>query len=457
MAATPRRIVLLQSVLEVAKRLTFARSTRQLWLDYAVTYSAMFGVMATGLLTYRFASLNFGEEQFSQYALARRVITFLLPLLALGTAVSLSRKVAGCRFDSRHANEAGFIAAALTLMIASAALFTLAVLAAPRLFALLFFGDSKFDYLAIAIVPMLVGLGFHVVCYAQFHGRLSMRWANVILLLNTGLVPLAVVAVSSNVETALGWTGLAVALVSLAAILLQLRAEEFNVQGVGPALRELIQFGPRRVPGDLAFVALLMLPATLVTYSCGIRLGGLVAFCMTLLTFGQAMTMPISTMLLPQATEMLRSGRLYELRRNAILLLICALSISTLGIIVFWFAQDAVLRLCLGNYAPELPALATILMLGVVPLNCHTCLRSIVDAGNDLAINARSSCVALGCFFVVWWIASYAVADLYAAPVALVFALLCLASLSLREAWQILKPTSNWAQPPLTLLRREAA
>jgi hypothetical protein len=124
---------------------------------------------------------------------------------------------------------------------------------------------------------------------------------------------------------------------------------------------------------------------------------------------------------------------------------------------VFWFAQDAVLRLCLGNHAPELPALATILMFGVVPLNCHTCLRSIVDAGNELAVNARSSCVALGCFFAVWWIASHVVSDLYAAPMALVFALLCLASLSLREAWQILKPTSNWAQPPLTLLRREAA
>jgi O-antigen/teichoic acid export membrane protein len=428
-----------------------------LWLSYATTYLATLGVMVTGMMTYRLASLNYGADGFSEYALARRVISFIQPLLALGIAVSLSRKVAGCRLESHRISETGYLSAGFTLILASSFAFSLLLLCFPRCFAQLCFGSSEYALLTMAMAPMFLGICLHFVCYAHLHGRFRLHFAGLVQFLNIGLIPMLFVVWSMSIPAVLFWTGIAMSLVSLIGIGLQFYTADDRAHGVLPAIGELLRFGPRRVTGDLAFAALMLLPAALVTHTCDVRLGGQVAFCITLLALAQTTTAPVSTILLPQATQMLRSGRLEELRINTGKLLCVALGITALGTLFFFVATDLVLRICLGSYARELPGLTMIVMLGALPLNCHTCLRSIIDAGKEQAVNARSACLGLIAFILTWICARLIVGDLYAAPVALVVALYCLAMCSSLEAWQILKPNSIWAEPVAPLAPREAA
>jgi hypothetical protein len=276
-------------------------------------------------------------------------------------------------------------------------------------------------------------------------------------LLNVGLIPLVVILCTTSVLAAFFWTGLTLSLVNLAGICIQYRRAAAGTHGLYCAIVELVRLGPPRIPGDIALAALMMLPATIVAHSYDARLGGLVAFCITLLTLAQTTTMPISTMLLPQATRMLRSGRVAELRANTIMLVMAGLAITLCEVLFVWIATDLVLQICLGEYALELPGFAKVIMLGALPLNWHTCLRSIIDAGKDLPLNARSSCLALASFFPAWFVASYGQAGQYAAPIGLVFALCCLAALSSWEAWRILSPASEWARISVEPSRREAA
>ena len=379
-------------------------------LDYALTYLTTLGLVVTAMLTYRVAAQSFGEMGLSQYALMRRIIAFIQPTLALGLAVALSRSIAARRFDSRSSSESSYLLAGLVIILASTLAFLVFLLLCPELIAYAFFGSTDYYRHTLALCPMFVGLSLHVVCYAQLHGRFSMRLANMFQLVNIGVIPLIAILCTSSLDATFWWTGFTVALVSISAIGSQLRNVKTAVQGVFPAIRELLRLGPARVPGDVALAALMVMPATMAAHSCGLKQGGLVAFCVTLLTLAQTTTTPISTLLLPQATAMLRCGDVAELRSKVLGLLAVSLSVTASGIVFFWLATDFVLTLCVGKYAAELPGLAQIIILGALPLNSYTCLRSIVDAGRDRAVNARSICLSLVCFFVALPIARYAAA-----------------------------------------------
>lgn len=417
------------------------------WSDYAITYLTTLGLIVMGMLTYRAANECFGELALSQYAVMRRIVAFIQPTLAIGLAVALSRRVAARRFDDDSNSESSYLLAALILILASTTAVVIPLILFPQKFAFAFFGSMDYRPHVLAIAPMLVGMGLHVVCYAQLHGRFSMRSANLLQLLNIGLIPFIAIICASSLPEAFFWTGSLIALVSITGIALQIRNVRSAIQGIFPACAQLLRLGPPRVPGDIALALLMVTPATIVTHYCGVMEGGLVAFCVTLLTLAQTTTTPISTLLLPQATALLRSGNVGVLRRQVLALLTVSLVISAPAILVFWLATDFFLTICLGKYAAELPGLAQIIILGALPLNGYTCLRSVVDAGRDRAVNARSCCLSLVCFFIVMPSVRTISSDFYFAPISFVIALFCLAGFTSWEAWQLLGNKPESAEP----------
>jgi len=413
------------------------------WVDFTLTYATTLGLMIAGMLTFRIASQNFGELGLSQYAVMRRAVAFIHPFLAIGLAVSLSRKVAARRFDSPHINRTSYLLGATVLVCASMLTLLLPLFLLPSWAAYAIFGRADYYKHAIALVPTMAGMGFHVVCYAQFRGTHSIRLANLVQIMNLAIVPLVAMAVASSIREAFVSSGIAITAISLAGIIFQLRANKETIGSIKSAIASLIRYGVPRVPGDIAFAALIMLPAVAVTHSSSVDAGGLVAFGIVLLTVSQSIVSPISTIILPQATEMLRDGHVGELRRKVARLLVASMMVTILGVCIFFAVSDFILGILLGSYAAELPGVSRVILLGAVPLNCHICLRSIVDAGRERAINGRNAFVALTLFVFVAPVIRFFTNDLLAFSAALAIALWVLATLTILETWKILRPTSN--------------
>jgi hypothetical protein len=117
----------------------------------------------------------------------------------------------------------------------------------------------------------------------------------------------------------------------------------------------------------------------------------------------------------------------------------------TVGIVLMLFAfTEPLLRICLGGFPDELLGIVRIVIIGALPFNWHTCLRSIADAAHDRAINTRNSAFALIAFLVSLPATSYATSDAHSAPWALVIALGCLASATTWHAWLVLRPNTTW-------------
>jgi len=413
------------------------------WVDYFLTYVTTLGLIVAGVLTFRMASQNFGELGLSQYAVMRRAVAFIHPFLAIGLAVSLSRKVAARRFDSPHINQTTYLLGAIVLVCASILAVLLPLLLLPSWAAYAVFGRADYSKHAIALAPMIAGMGLHVVCYSQYRGVHSIRLANLVQVMNLAIVPLVAMTAASSVREAFINSGIAITAISLVAILFQLSTNKENIGSIKSAIVSLIRYGVPRVPGDIAFAALIMLPAAAATHSSNVDTGGLVAFGIMLLTLSQSIVSPISTIILPQATEMLRDGHVGELRTKVVRLLVASMAVTVLGVCVFFAASDFILAMLLGSYAAELPGISRVILLGAVPLNCHVCLRSIIDAGRERAINGRNAFIALTLFVFIAPVTRLFTNDLLAFSAALAIALWALAILTAWEAWKILCPTSN--------------
>ena len=420
------------------------RPASRIWIDYAVTYGATFGLVITGMLAFRLASTGFGDLGLSEYAISRRVIGFAQPTVALGLMVALSRKIAASKFHPQGANQRAYMLAGLAIVLTAAAILAAVLVAFREQLAFTFFGSSQFGNLMLAIIPLVIGWSLHLVCYANFHGNLQMCRASLLQLFNLGLVPLAAIVCAPTISAALFWWGIIVMLACSVVVLVEGLIAAEPPRRFLFAVRDLMRCGPPRVPGDLAIASLMVLPAIIAAHQGGVRLGGLVAFSMTLLTLAQTPIVPISSILLPRATELLHRGETDVLRTQVLRLLAVSMTM-TLGIVLMFFAfTEPLLRLCLGSVPDELPAIARIVILGAVFFNWHTCLRSVADAAHDRAINTRNSGFALIAFLVALPATNYVAGEAHSAAWALLVALSCLAGATSWHAWLVLRPSTTW-------------
>lgn len=420
------------------------RTAPRIWIDYAFTYGATFGLVVTGMLAFRFASNGFGDLGLSEYAISRRVIGFTQPTVALGLMVALSRRIAAAKFHPHGPNQHAYMLAGLTIISAAAAVCAAVLFVFREQLAFTFFGSTEFGDLMLAIIPLVVGWSLHIVCYARFHGQLQMCRASLLQLFNLGLVPLAVMAGAPSISAALFWWGLTVTLACTTVVLFDCLKAVEPPRRFKFAVRDLLRCGPPRVPGDLAIATLLVLPATIAAHRGGMKFGGLIAFSMTLLTLAQTPIVPISSILLPRATQLLQRGETDRLRSQVARLLAVSMVMSLGSIAAFCAFTEPALQLCLGRFSSDLPAISRIVILGALPLNWHTCLRSVADAAHDRAVNTRTSGIALLAFLAALPAANYIAGESHAEAWALVFAFFCLAGATSWHAWLVLRPSTPW-------------
>lgn len=156
--------------------------------DLIYTFLTEFFVLISGLLVYRLASNYFLGDGFSEYALSRRVISFVQPALLLGLGVGIPRYIA-FSYKNLIDRESYFVSGCIVIFLVI--LFCLLVLNTfTHFFAFLFFGNDKFEYLIFPISLILTGLLLHTLCYAYFRGNLKMLYANILQLNNVSIIPI---------------------------------------------------------------------------------------------------------------------------------------------------------------------------------------------------------------------------------------------------------------------------
>jgi O-antigen/teichoic acid export membrane protein len=356
--------------------------------DYILTFITELTILGSGLLVYRLAADILGKEGFSEYALVRRTISFLLPGLILGMGVAIPRYIGYSYFNFKKANTyfiAGFI-----ILFSIILIFSLLINLFQKNFAFLFFGDSKYYYLVFPINIMLIGLIFHSLCYGYFRGNLSMIKANFLQLINMGIVPFLVFFLKDNLKEIILLNGLIIILVSFIFLTMILKNITFERNEIYTNLKELIAYGIQRVPGDFGLSGLFSLPSTITAHISGITVAGYVAFGISLLNMIGAVFAPLGLILLPKTTQLVVNKDFESLKYYISKILKVTCIITVLVVFFFEIIANEIITLYLGNPPSDLVIITRIIVIASLGYTTYISMRSVIDAYYVKAINTKN-------------------------------------------------------------------
>jgi O-antigen/teichoic acid export membrane protein len=372
--------------------------------DLIITFITEFFVLASGLLVYKLAANYLGSNGFSEYTLTRRNTSFLQPLLLLGLGVGIPRYVAYATTKKDSLNpDIYFISGFFILLFVSFISLGLINILKDT-FAFLMFGSSNYASFILPISLMLLGLLFHSICYSYLRGRLQMLRANLLQIINAGLIPLLAFLIKDIKGvlfiTGSGWIIFSI-LFFLFFIIKSMNFDDVNVTNIKASAKELLFYGIQRVPGDFGLAALLTLPFTFTAHIAGIKEAGYVAFGISLLNMAGAVFAPIGVILLPKVSQLIGNGDMRHLKYYVLRLLKITFFLTITGVVLFEIFADKIISLYLGKGFSDLVMVTRIIMISSIGFNIFLLMRNVIDAYHTRAINTINILISLLLFLIL--------------------------------------------------------
>ena len=371
---------------------------RRLRTDFVETFLVEIAALAAGLWLYRAASLQLGVAGFAEYALARRVISLLQPVVVLGMDVGVVRYVAMAMGDraqiARHAGTAAAVMAGAVVVVCGV------LLLFPEPSARLLFGTSRSSHLIVPLLWMIAGGALLPFAYSYLRGRSWGRPANLLQLLAQAVGPVVAITVAGSRTTwAIGGIGIGWVAASAAMLL------AFRPPLVRPAGRDLsrplVRYGLARFPGDLIQVALFSVPPILVAHAVDQPTAAVFAMGIAVVTMVGSMFVPVGHVLLPEASRLVKTGDTLRLKRHVVRLLAVVSVVATAGVaaavaLAPWIIHSY-LELELAGAVGEL----RLVVWAAIPFALYMAARRILDAVHEAPVNALNLGVAFGAFLAV--------------------------------------------------------
>jgi O-antigen/teichoic acid export membrane protein len=368
---------------------------------YVITFATEFLVLISSLLVYKLAAIVLGNTGFSEYALSRRILSFIQPAVLMGLTVGIPRYMGYHSTASREKGDLYFISGAIIMFLAVFIIIPVFLLLRKEM-SFLLFGSSGYSHFIFPINLLLVGTIAHLLCYSYFRGRLLMVKANILQIINIAILPLAVFGFAkdtTNVLMLLGGTRCLISLVFLYAIFRQIPLLDFK-RNIFPNAKELLSYSIPRVPGDFGWAALLSLVAFFTAHSSGVTEAGNVAFGISLLVAGGSLLSPIGIVLLPHASRMVAKLQMAELRVFVKHILSISVLLAVLGVIVLELFGNRIIELYLGQNFVGMTFVLKILIIASIPYAIFVAMVNVIDSFYIKALNTKNILISLFLFLL---------------------------------------------------------
>ena len=385
---------------------TQAASGRQVhpfFQDMGVTVLAQVAFALLSLALYRLLAEKTGTAGFASYSLVKQSIGFLFPVVMVGLVSGLPRYLA-LPADERGPSSGAYLLAGLGICIATTALVGVVALAIPDFVAGLFFGSSARTDLVAPFVALLAGTTVFYLAWGYFRGLMRVRRASALQVGAFALPPPLIVVIFSGepIATLIALMALALAIISLLALgpSLMRSLERAPRRETPAAAGVLFNYGHRRVPGDLAQVALFVLVPVL-----GAHVGSLtdVAY----LSAGQQVLAVLSLAVIPIGLVLLPSlARLWATDRERAAAYVAQLASFAAHSAIFLSAQavifaDIAVSIWLGSSFDDAGSVVTVTVTPAALFVVYLLLRSSLDAVAVRSYNSRNNLAALAVFGAV--------------------------------------------------------
>jgi len=351
--------------------------------------TAMANVVAGSLLfvLFRLIAEGFGEAAFGDYQLARAATTLLSPLLLLGAGVVIPREIA--RRDS-NLNDLDVMAGGVAVTFPLAGLLLVLALVAPEAGSIV--GASSSSLVLPTALFVVAVLTVSVVA-SVLRGQGRFLEYNLLLIGTTSFGPLLGFLLANSIGGLLLISAAVACLTALAWSLAISHREGFAVTkpGAERAAMTIVRYGPPRVIGDFSYLGLLAIPTLIAGAQEDAAVAGAIGLTTSVIAVGISIAGPISDVALPWAARVLSSSFVQAVRRNMRLLTFAVGLVSFLGSIVLFATAPLVVDLVGGVGGSRAVVAIRSASLALPGFAIFVAVRSVIDAADLRAINARNS------------------------------------------------------------------
>ena len=357
-------------------------------------------VTVSGILILSLAASLLGPVGFGEYAISRRAVGLMYLPLVMGLGIAAPRYIAIARTGKLEGYEEGpFATATLTAGLVPPLVVVALLNLSPAWSAGLLFGTTSMASLVPAASLALLGLALHGMVYAIYRGRSQMGLANMMQLVNLGIVPLAAFALSDKTaESVLAATGTGWLVVSGAAMLHVAFLERSRWSGLATMKRHLavlLRFGVPRIPGEFALIGMFAIPALIAVRVHGVELAGHFSAALSVLSMLSGAFAPVGLVVLPRASAQVAMGDIAGVRRLVLKILASGILLASVGVAIGELVLPRFIEWYFGPaFQPAVPIFRACL-LGAIPHAVYILMRSILDALDVKALNSRNLVIAL--------------------------------------------------------------
>ena len=360
-----------------------------------LTYITQLMILVAFLYVYRLIGNRLGAEAVGQYALAKRAVSLLSPVLLLGFAMGMPRYIAMSRDKQQRSAhlQAGFVAVLLALV------FLICMCLFRESFAKLLLGTAEYANLILPLALLLAGFILHSLVYSFFRGRLFVKTFNTLQILNLALVPLAALVLAGNISIdnvliLIGSMNIVVSLVFLSfSKALFVRTERSQLM---ESLKDLLRYSLPRIPGSFALSGFFSLGPILAAHFASVEDAGYLSISQSLLSMAGTAIAPIGLVLLPKVSRMIMLGREDRIREHVNYLIGASIQLSVFIAAQAFIFADSIIHYWLGPQFLEAVPLMQIASCSIFFYLFYRTVGSILDATRVRPINAINLFISLG-------------------------------------------------------------
>jgi len=368
--------------------------------DITITLAVQIFVMISVLLSYKLAMSFYSESGFSEYSLIKRNVALINPLIMLGLGTALTRYIALSIEKNKKIHH--YFISSFFFMILSFIFLGIFTTIFSSYASIILYGNEKYIKFLFPMYLTLLGLSLHVLVYSYFRGKLEMTKANILQLINLGIIPLLGFYFSNSAEEVYYYAGILSILFLTPIIIKLLYQNKFVFSDIFLNTKQLLLYGIQRVPGDFGIMALFSLPVLIATHIYGIEIGGYTAFGIAMLNMSGQAVAPLGVIFLPKISQLIAKKEFDIIRIYVKKLFFLSLGISFILMSLFYLFTEDILKLYLGYVNNDLLNITRGIALGIVGYMLYVTLRGVIDAYHEKGINTINIIVGLCCTGVIY-------------------------------------------------------
>jgi len=361
---------------------------------YLVTATSTIVAAGANAVVFKAIAVLGTATVFYEYSTSRRLLSSILPVLILGFGVGLPLRISRNNDRTEAARLLGiqFLLATLLILLASIGV----ALASPAFVARYLNDLPKLSIYSLLLAAL--SLNYTGILYAYHRGFQEFNLGNRVILFSNGLFPILAAFAThySNAAAFFSWSAMNFALTAFA-----IRRLAWPKWGHISKIRRFMITSIGRIPGDLAYAALFLLPVSRAHSYDDVFGRSVFNYFFVMLGLVTASATPLSIVLLPVVGSLVGDNRGGAIKK---IFYRTALAASFIGFLLFLFLHfysGITTQILMSQSYRSKSWILQDLAPSVVGLALFVFLKSVVDGLRESPITAYISVMAVAAFLLL--------------------------------------------------------